>query len=336
MSVPVRLAVVGATGAVGRTVLRLLHERSFPLASLRTLASERSVGLMLEFGDEEVDVENLADFDFAEADIAIFSAGGALARRLAPAAAEAGCTVIDNSSAFRYDDDIPLIVPEVNADALQASHRIIANPNCSTAQLVLPLKVLDQLYGLESVDLATYQSVSGAGQSGIDELEGQVVSLLGSGVLDEPEIFPRQIAFNILPQIGELDENGYCLEEIKMVRELRKILDRPELEVNPTCVRVPVFHSHGEAVTLRTREPVDIAEVNDLLDRTPGIRVCADPCDATVLDSTDIDPVLVSRIRPLLNSGLGLCLWVVADNLRKGAALNAVQIAEQVVKHRGA
>ncbi len=330
MSAAVRLAVVGASGAVGRTVLSILHERNFPLTSLRALASERSAGSMIEFGPDEVRVENLAGFDFSEADIAIFSAGGALARRLAPVAAAAGCTVIDNSSAFRYEDDVPLIVPEVNADALEDSHKIIANPNCSTAQLVLPLKVLDQLYGLESVDLATYQSVSGAGQSGIDELEGQVSGLLNSGALDDPEVFPKQIAFNVLPLIGDLDENGYCLEEMKMVREIRKILDRPELEVNPTCARVPVFYSHGEAVTLRTREPVDIAEACDLLGRTPGIQVFEDPCNATPVDSTDVDPVLVSRIRPLLSSARGLCLWVVADNLRKGAALNAVQIAERV------
>ncbi len=327
------VAVVGATGAVGEAMLSILHERDFPVGELTALASERSAGDEVAFGKRRVKVRNLADCDFNGIDIAFFSAGGKVSREHAPRAAAAGAIVIDNTSEFRYDDDVPLVVAEVNPQAIARSDRrgIIANPNCSTMQMLVALAPLHRAAGIRRINVATYQSVSGAGRSGIEELGRQTAALLNFQDASA-ERFPAQIAFNLIPQIDEFESNGYTREEMKLVWETRKILEDDSIEVNPTAVRVPVFHGHAEAVHIETRDKLDVASARALLERAPGVAVVderrAGGYPTPVSHAAGSDPVYVGRIREDISHPRGLNLWIVADNIRKGAALNAVQLAE--------
>ena len=332
------VAVVGATGAVGRTMRTILESRGFPLGSLRLLASERSAGSVVETKWGEVEVEDLASADPSGIDIALFSAGGDRSRAHAPRFAEAGAVVIDNSSAFRMDPDVPLVVAGVN-DAAASSHRgIIANPNCTTMTLMMAAGPLHRAAGLQTMVATSYQSVSGSGQQGVDELIAQtdflrpdLDALMTGGWVDpHPSLYARPIGFNVLPYAGSETEQGYTDEEWKLVNESRKILDIPGLRVEPTCVRVPVLVGHGVAATLRFGRPINPTEAAEVLGAAPGVEVWSDTVP-TPLDSAGIDDVLVGRIRPTIGDPGGINLWVVGDNLRKGAALNAVQIAEMLV-----
>lgn len=331
------VAVVGATGAVGECLLSILEDRRFPVRRLVPLASERSRGVKLRFRGEEIAVEALEAFDFAGVDIAFFSAGGAVSAVHAPRAAAAGAAVIDNTSYFRMDPEVPLVVPEVNAEALAGWRRkgIIANPNCATAQLMVVLAPLHRAAGIERIQVATYQSVSGAGRSALEELGRQTADLLNFREA-KPNRFPVQIAFNLIPQIDVFEENGYTREEMKMVWESRKILSAPDLRVSATCVRVPVFYGHAEAVAIETARPLAVEEARAILSEAPGVVVVDERrpggYPTPVTHASGKDPVFVGRLRADLSHPRGLILWVVADNLRKGAALNAVQIAEVLVK----
>jgi len=331
-----RVAVCGATGVVGREMVKVLAERAFPVADLRLLASERSAGEDLSFNGSEIRIEALSENSFAGMDIALFSAGSDVSRTFAPLAARAGCVVIDNTSAFRMEPDVPLVVPEVNPEALEdyARRSIIANPNCSTIQMVLVLKPIDDAARIRRVVVSTYQSVSGAGRRGIAELEAQTLSLFNLKPM-ECERFPRQIAFNCLPHIDAFCEDGYTFEERKMIQETRKILGRPELRLTATTVRVPVFYGHSEAINVETEKKLSADEARKLLDKAPGLRVVDSAAEAlypTVLDAVGGDDTLVGRIREDPSVECGLDMWVVADNIRKGAALNAVQIAELLIR----
>ncbi len=332
-----RVAVVGATGAVGREILKILAERNFPVDDIAALASGRSAGKDVSFGDKRVlKVQSLDKFDFKGWDIGLFSPGAAVSAIHAPRAAEAGCIVIDNTSHFRMDPDVPLVVPEVNPDALNRIRRgIIANPNCSTIQLVVALKPLHDKFKINRVVVATYQSVSGAGKDGMDELW---VQSRGTFVNDAPtaQEFTKPIAFNVIPHIDRFMDDGSTKEEWKMVVETRKILD-PDIKLHATCVRVPVFVSHSEAVNVEFERPVTPAEARAIFRSAPGIHVVDSRDDggyATPLDCAGEDEVYVSRIRRDPTVPNGLAFWCVADNLRKGAALNAVQIAEVLVSRR--
>jgi len=331
------VAVVGATGAVGETMLEVLEQRRFPVGEVRAVASERSAGMRVPFGARQLKVEDLAGFDFGQVQLALFSAGAKVSQEHAPRAAAAGCVVIDNSSCFRQDPDVPLVVAEVNPEAL-AGYRvrhIVANPNCSTMQMLVALKPLHDAAHIERINVATYQSVSGAGRRAIEELGRQSAQLL-NGLPIEPEVFPRQIAFNVIPHIDAFQDNGYTREEMKMVWETRKILGAPDLQVNPTAVRVPVFYGHSEAVHVETRRKLTAEEARALLQRAPGVRVMDDRAPGgyptPVTEAAGEDPVWVGRIREDISHPRGLDLWVVSDNIRKGAALNAVQLAELLVK----
>jgi aspartate-semialdehyde dehydrogenase len=331
-----RVAVCGATGVVGVEMVRVLAERSFPVADLRLLASERSVGEEQTFQGSEVRVEALEENSFSGMDIALFSAGSDVSRTYAPLAARAGCVVIDNTSAFRMEPDVPLVVPEVNPEALcdYARRSIIANPNCSTIQMVLVLKPIDDAVGIRRVVVSTYQSVSGAGRRGIAELESQTLSLFNLKPM-ECERFPRQIAFNCLPHIDVFGPDGYTFEERKMIQETHKIMGRDDLRLTATTVRVPVFYGHSEALNIETEKKLSADEARKLLDRAPGLRVVDSPSEAlypTVLDAVGGDDTLVGRIREDPSVECGLDMWVVSDNIRKGAALNAVQIAELLIR----
>jgi len=331
------VAVVGATGAVGEAMIAILAERNFPVGKLYPLASQRSAGSRVEFNGRHERVGVLEDFDFTSAELALFSAGGAVSGEHAPRAAAAGCIVIDNSSRFRYDEDIPLVVPEVNADAVAGyrARNIIANPNCSTIQMVVALKPIHDAVGIERINVATYQSVSGAGRKGINELAGQSAALLNSKPID-CSAFAKQIAFNALPHIDAFMDNGYTKEEMKMVWETRKIMGDDSIRVNATCVRVPVFYGHSEAVHIETREKLGVEEAHALLDKAPGVVLMDDPGSAlyptSAIESAGTDGVFVGRLREDISHPRGLDLWVVSDNVRKGAALNSVQIAETLVK----
>jgi aspartate-semialdehyde dehydrogenase len=334
-----KVAIAGATGAVGREMMKVLEEREFPVAELVPLASERSEGQKLEFMDDEVTVRRLKPDSFAGVDIALFSPGATVSREFAPHAARAGAVVIDNSSAFRMDPECPLVVPEVNPkDVEQAirpgGRRIIANPNCSTIQLVVVMKPLHDAAGLTKVIVSTYQSVSGAGQKGIDELETQARALFNMEEL-RTEKFPHRIAFNLLPEIGKDSGNGYTEEEMKMVNETRKIMGLPQLSLAATCVRVPVFYCHSEAAHLYFERPLSADQAREILRKAPGVKVLDDLQQhiypMPVLGAGD-DATLVGRIRADLTSPNGLALFVVSDNLRKGAATNAVQIAELLAR----
>jgi aspartate-semialdehyde dehydrogenase len=334
------VAVVGATGAVGETMIEILEERKFPVRSLHLLASERSEGKRVAFRGRHLSVKRLDQFDFTQVQIGLFSAGGDLSAEYAPKAAAAGCVVIDNTSFFRYDPDVPLVVPEVNPEkvAEYAERNIIANPNCSTIQMLVALKPLHDAAGIERVNVATYQAVSGAGAKGVSELASQTANLLNAKPI-EPKVMPVQIAFNAIPQIDKFQENGYTKEEMKMVWETQKILD-PGIRVNPTCVRIPVFYGHSEAVHIETREKLTAADAREILRAAPGIQVMDDASPGgyptAVGQAAGHDPVYVGRIREDVSHPRGLDLWVVSDNVRKGAALNSVQIAELLMPYLAA
>jgi len=331
------VAVVGATGAVGEAMLSILEERNFPVNEVYALASSRSEGKRIPFKGESLKVENLATFDFSKAQIGLFSAGASISAEYAPKAAALGCVVIDNTSQFRYQDDIPLIIPEVNPDKIAdyKNHGIIANPNCSTIQMLVALKPIYDAVGIERINVCTYQAVSGTGKQGIEEVVNQTAKLL-NGKPIETNVYPKQIAFNVLPQIDIFMENGYTKEEMKMVWETKKILADEAIKVNPTAVRVPVFYGHSEAVHIETREKITIAAVRNLLENSPGITVLDERVDGgyptAVTESSGHDEVFVGRIREDISHPQGVDLWVVGDNVRKGAALNSVQIAEELVK----
>jgi aspartate-semialdehyde dehydrogenase len=337
MSVLYNVAVVGATGAVGEAMITILEERNFPVDVLYPLASSRSAGKTVMFRGRAVPVGDLARFDFSGVRIGLFSAGGAISAEFAPVAAAAGCVVIDNTSHFRRDEDIPLVVPEVNPDALAGytARNIIANPNCSTIQMLVALKPIYDAVGIERITVATYQAVSGTGKEAIEELAGQTARLL-NGQPVECAVYPKQIAFNALPQIDSFQENGYTREEMKMVWETQKIFGDPGIQVNPTCVRIPVFYGHSEAVHIETVDKITAEEARALLRRAPGVTVMDERVDGgyptAVTESAGRDPVFVGRIREDISHPRGLNLWVVSDNVRKGAALNSVQIAEQLVE----
>jgi aspartate-semialdehyde dehydrogenase len=333
-----KVAVVGATGAVGEVMLSVLAERQFPVGELIALASERSAGDYVKFGNDEVMVRDLATFDPAGVDIALFSAGGSISKAYAPKFAAAGAVVIDNSSTFRQDDDVPLVVSEVNPqDARNRPRGIIANPNCSTMQLMVALKPIHDAAGIERINIATYQSVSGTGRKALEELGKQTAALLNFHEA-EPEVYPVQIAFNVIPHGGDFNDNGYTSEEMKLVWETRKILGDDAIRVNATVVRVPVFYGHSEAVNIETRDKLDAAAARKLLEKAPGVEVVDEPrgggYPTPVTHASGTDPVYVGRIRDDLSHPRALNLWVVSDNIRKGAALNAVQIAELVAAER--
>ena len=330
------VAVVGATGAVGETMISILEERAFPVGELYPLASSRSAGKTVMFRGKSHTITDLAEFDFSKAQIGLFSAGGSISEKYAPLAAEAGCVVIDNTSHFRRDDDIPLVVPEVNPEALASygSLNIIANPNCSTIQMLVALKPIYDAVGIERINVATYQAVSGTGKEAIEELAGQTARLLNGQAID-CEVYPKQIAFNALPHIDTFQDNGYTREEMKMVWETQKIFDDYAIQVNPTCVRVPVFYGHSEAVHIETVDKVTAEGAMALLEQAPGVVVLDSREDGgyatAVTESAGNDPVFVSRIREDISHPRGLNLWIVSDNVRKGAALNSVQIAESLI-----
>ncbi len=331
------VAVVGATGAVGACMLEILSQRKFPVGKVYALASERSAGTTVEFGRQELEVENLADFDFSKVSIGLFSPGASVSAIYAPKAAAAGCVVVDNTSQFRYDADIPLVVPEVNPGALAVyrNRNIIANPNCSTIQMLVALKPIYDAVGIERINVATYQAVSGTGKEAIEELATQTACLL-NGRPVETKVYPRQIAFNVLPQIDSFQDNGYTKEEMKMVWETRKIMGDETIQVNPTCVRVPVFFGHSEAVHIETRDKITAEQARILLQSAPGVVVIDDRkpggYPTPVGDASGKDPVFVGRIREDISHPRGLNLWIVSDNLRKGAALNSIQIAETLIR----
>ncbi len=332
------VAVVGATGAVGEVMLEILAERKFPVGKVYPLASERSAGSKVRFGDKMLTVQNLDEFDFSKAQIGLFSAGASISKEYAPKAAAAGCVVIDNTSQFRYDDEIPLVVPEVNPEKIAhyKDHGIIANPNCSTIQMLVALKPIHDAVGIERINVCTYQAVSGTGKDAIQELATQTANLLNTKEL-KADVYPKQIAFNVLPHIDVFQENGYTKEEMKMVWETRKIMDDESIQVNPTAVRVPVFFGHSEALHIETRDKMTADQCRDLLASSPGIVIMDEREDGgyptAVTEGANSDPVYVGRIREDISHPRGLDLWVVADNVRKGAALNSIQIAEILVKN---
>jgi aspartate-semialdehyde dehydrogenase len=328
------VAVAGATGVVGTTVRQILEERRFPVGELRLLASERSRGRKLSFAGGEVEVGVLSADSFAGVDLAFFACGGAASTEFAPAAAAAGALVIDKSSVFRQKPDVPLVVPEVNPDALERHHGIIATPNCSTIQMVVALKPVYDAVGIERVVVSTYQATSGSGKKGPDELRRQSPQVL-AGEPVEPSAYPHQIAFNLLPHIDSFLPSGYTKEEQKMVDETQKIFADPGLKVSPTCVRVPVFNSHSEAINVQTKSKLTAAAARQLFAAAPGIEVVDDPAALAYpmpVDASERDPVYVGRIREDDTVENGINFWCVGDNLRKGAALNAVQIAEELLR----
>ncbi len=330
------VAVVGATGAVGREMVNILEERKFPIGELRLFASSRSAGEELEFRGSRIPVRVFKPERLEGCDIALFSAGSGVSREFAPKVAELGTVVIDNSSAWRMDPDVPLVVPEVNPEALEGfeEKNIIGNPNCSTIQMVMVLKPLADAVGLKRVVVATYQAASGAGQKGMDELANQAINFLNFRSI-EVNKFPHQLAFNLIPHIDIFLDSGFTKEENKMIEETRKIMEMPELEVHPTCVRVPLFNCHSEAIWVETEEPISVERARSLFREFPGVEVYDDPSENRYpmpLQANQTDAVWVGRIRQLPGEERSLNLWCVADNLRKGAALNAVQIAELLIE----
>jgi aspartate-semialdehyde dehydrogenase len=337
MSKKFNVAVLGATGAVGETMLSILAERKFPVGEVYALASSKSVGKRVEFGDKLLTVHDADKFDWSKAQIGLFSAGASISKVMAPKAVAAGCVVVDNTSQFRYDDEIPLVVPEVNPHAVadHKKHGIIANPNCSTIQMLVALKPIRDAVGIERINVATYQAVSGTGKEAIEELVGQTAKLLNVKPI-ECSVYPKQIAFNVLPQIDVFMENGYTKEEMKMVWETRKIFEDDSIMVNPTAVRVPVFYGHSEAIHIETREKITAKKARELLSKADGIVVLDEQKDGgyptAVSEAANHDPVYVGRIREDISHDRGLNIWVVSDNVRKGAALNSIQIAEILIK----
>ena len=331
------VAVVGATGAVGETMLSILEERKFPIDNIYPLASSRSAGSKIRYAGKDVVVQDLAEFDFSKAHIALFSAGGSVSAEFAPKAAEAGCVVVDNTSHFRREADIPLVVPEVNPEKVAdyKTRGIIANPNCSTIQMLVALKPLHDAAHIERINVATYQAVSGAGKSAMEELAGQTANLLNGKDIEIKQM-TKQIAFNAIPHIDTFQDNGYTREEMKMVWETQKIFGDESIKVNPTAVRIPVFFGHSEAIHIETRDKLTAEQATKLLKKAPGVKVMDERKDGgyptAAVEGANSDPVWVGRIREDISHEHGLDLWVVADNVRKGAALNSVQIAEILVK----
>jgi len=332
------VAVVGATGAVGEVMMSILEERDFPIGNLYPVASSRSVGNRVQFKGQHIEVQELDSFDFSKVQIGLFSPGASVSEIYAPKAVDAGCVVVDNTSQFRYQDDIPLVVPEVNPGSVAnyTNRGIIANPNCSTIQMLVALKPIYDAVGIERLNVCTYQAVSGTGKPAIEELATQTANLLNAKPV-ESGVYPKQIAFNAIPHCDVFMDNGYTKEEMKMVWETRKILGDESILVNPTSVRVPVFYGHSEAVHLETRTKITADEARKLLSQSPGIEVIDRHEDGgyptAVTESAGTDAVYVGRIREDISHPRGLNLWVVSDNVRKGAALNSVQIAEILVKY---
>lgn len=331
------VAVVGATGAVGETMMAILEQRDFPVRNLYPLASARSAGSKVQFKGKNYMVQDLSEFDFSQAQIGLFSAGGGISEIFAPKAAEAGCVVVDNTAHFRYDDNIPLVVPEVNPHAIAGytNRGIIANPNCSTIQMLVALKPIYDAVGIERINVCTYQAVSGTGKNAIEELATQTANLLNAKEI-KAEVYPKQIAFNALPHIDVFKDNGYTKEEMKMVWETNKIFEDDAILVNPTAVRVPVFYGHSEALHIETKEKISAEQARELMQAFAGIEVLDTREDGgyatAVTEAAGNDPVFVSRIREDISHPRGLNMWVVADNVRKGAALNSVQIAEILIR----
>lgn len=331
------IAVVGATGAVGETILKVLEERNFPVGKLYPLASSRSAGKKLQFNGGWVEVQDLETFDFSQVQIGLFSPGASVSAVYAPKAAEAGCVVVDNTSQFRYDDDIPLVVPEVNPEAVAdyKTRGIIANPNCSTIQMLVALKPIYDTVGIKRINVATYQAVSGTGKEAIEELAQQTADLLNMKPV-QAKVYPKQIAFNCIPQIDVFMENGYTKEEMKMVWETKKIMQDESILVNPTAVRVPVFYGHSEAVHIETDKKITAEQAKKLYSEMEGVVLIDEHVDGgyptAVTDAADTNPVYIGRIREDITVENGLNLWVVADNVRKGAATNTVQIAELLIE----
>ncbi len=336
MKTKLNVAIVGATGVVGETLLTLLHERKFPIDNLYALASEASHGRVLAYPGGRVRVENLAEFNFSSVDVAFFSAGGAVSAQYAPKAAAAGCLVIDNTSHFRYEADVPLVIPEINPEAIKQykARGIIANPNCSTIQMLVAVKPIYDAVGIKRINVATYQAVAGTGRSAVEELAKQTADLL-SAKEAQSIVYPKRIAFNVLPHIDTFQENGYTREEMKMVWETQKIFSDETIKVNPTAVRVPVFYGHSEAIHIETEQKITAKAARELLAKAPGVRVIDEHQDGAYPtpseDATGHDEVFVGRIREDISCDSGLNLWVVADNVRKGAATNALQIAEKAL-----
>ena len=334
MSKEWRVAVVGATGLVGEILVQVLEERNFPVSELHLLASNRSLGKRLDFKGLSQPVKELSTFDFSTVDIGFFCAGAEISREYAPQAAAAGCIVIDLTSEFRYLDDVPLIVPEVNPHAIDhyKSRNIIATPSCSTIQLVVALKPIHDAVGIERINVATYQSVSGAGREAVEELVQQSIALLSGKGPVQAHVLPKQIAFNCVPHIDRFEDNGYTREEMQIVWETRKILEDPAIRVSATAVQVPVFYGHSEAVSIETRTKITAEQARSLLEKAPGVEVLDEPraggYPTAATEAANRDTVYVGRIRQDASTDRGLNLWVVADNVRKGAATNSVQIAE--------
>jgi aspartate-semialdehyde dehydrogenase len=331
------VAVVGATGEVGKTMREILEQRKFPINNIKLLASAKSEGKVVEFNGKKVKVEKLTKDSFKDVEIALFSAGGAISKEFAPIAAEYGTVVIDNSSAWRMDPDIPLVVPEVNPEdvALYKNKHIIANPNCSTIQMVVPLKPIHEKAKIKRIVVSTYQAVSGSGYKAIEELANQTVAIFNQNEI-EKKVYPHQIAFNCLPHIDVFLENGYTKEEMKMVNETKKIMGDNSIEVTATTVRVPVFYGHSESVNIETEQKVTADEVKEMMKQAPGIVLIDNPENneyPLAINAAGNDPVYVGRIREDFSIPNGINMWVVADNVRKGAALNAVQIAEVLIKN---
>ena len=330
------VAIAGATGAVGNQMISCLEERKFPIKHIKLLASSRSVGLKVDYRGDSVAVEELTDSSFTGVDIALFSAGGGTSEKFAPLAAKDGCVVIDNSSAWRMDPEVPLVVPEVNPHAIKqyTNKGIIANPNCSTIQMVVPLYPLHKKYDIKRIVVSTYQAVSGTGKEAIDELDRQIRAIINFKDY-ENKVYPHTIAFNCLPHIDVFLENGYTKEEMKMVYETRKILEDDTIRITATTVRVPVFYGHSESINIETKENISAQDVKSILEETPGVKVVDDPKNniyPLAIDAAGQDFTLVGRIRDDESIPNGINMWVVADNIRKGAATNAVQIAEILVK----
>jgi aspartate-semialdehyde dehydrogenase len=330
------VAILGATGAVGEAMLSILEQRNFPVGKLFPLASSRSAGSTVTFRNQEITVQDVEDFDFSQVQIGLFSAGSSVSEKYAPIAAAAGCVVIDNTAQFRYEDDIPLVVPEVNPHAIaQYKNRgIIANPNCSTIQMLVALKPIHDAVGIERINVATYQAVSGTGKEAIEELAEQTRALFNHQEV-KTEVYPKRIAFNVLPHIDVFMDNGYTKEEMKMVWETRKIMEDETIMVNATAVRVPVFYGHSEAVHIETHKKITADEACALLEKAPGVQVMdrREPGGyPTAIEAAGQDATLVGRIREDISHPRGLNLWVVSDNVRKGAALNSVQIAEILIE----
>ena len=332
------VAVVGATGAVGEQMLAILAQRNFPVNNVYAVASARSAGKKVFFGDTELEVQDLAKFDFSKCQVGLFSPGASISKEYAPKAADQGCVVVDNTSQFRYDDDIPLVVPEVNAHQIAnyKTRGIIANPNCSTIQMVVALKPLQDAVGIERINVATYQAVSGTGKEAIDELDVQTSNIINNEPIN-CDVYPKQIAFNALPHIDKFMENGYTKEEMKMVWETQKIMEDDSILVNPTTVRIPVKYGHSEAVHIELREKLSAQKARELLAKAPGVEIVDEQQDGgyptAVTEGEGTDPVYVGRIREDISHPRGLNMWVVSDNLRKGAALNSIQIAEVLINN---